>query len=57
MKLYGDREDENPQYLAETSHTTPQGNTEYNVDLALFQDGLVVCSSSMWRIRRVELIY
>ncbi len=41
QKLYGDSEEENPQYLAETSHTAQQGNTITNVDLAYYQDGLV----------------
>lgn len=40
-KLYGDNTDYNPEYLAETSHTTPQGNTEFNIDVAYYQDGLV----------------
>lgn len=43
-KLYGDNTDYNPEYLAETSHTTPQGNTRFNVDLAYYQDGLVSSS-------------
>lgn len=40
-KLYGDNTDYNPQYIAETSHTTQQGNTEFNVDQAWYQYGLV----------------
>lgn len=40
-KLYGDNTDYNPEYLAETSHTTISGNTVFNVDLAYYQDGLV----------------
>jgi hypothetical protein len=43
-KLYGDNLDYNPQYLAETARTTINGNTEYNVDVAFYQDGLVPTS-------------
>lgn len=40
-RFYGDETIYNPQYLAETSRTTVNGNTEFNVDVAFYQDGLV----------------
>ncbi len=40
-KLVGDNTDYNPQGLAENAHTTLQGSTEPNVDLAFYQDGLI----------------
>jgi hypothetical protein len=43
-KLFGDATDYNPEYLAETSHTSPSGNTIPTVDEAYYTDGMVSSS-------------